>query len=245
MAKSLNCFCVSWFEEAAILAIVLIYSWFPISTYSSFPQQPKRIPPTRPCSRPRYPVSREFLLLRRHHPPSHCCFFRWYHWFGSNSLLLCGAFTKQARLPQQARAVEAVGSLSNELVSFVDFLGLVSNIINEGSANPGPHSAQRCGSSCCGSVRWWASISSMGRKPASSCGRCRSLLWPRASGDGWGGESVDQQAPTGLAAMDEPGEGSRNPAQEGQGRASDLLQPLPAAQAEERRPGSVADPLAD
>jgi len=80
-------------------------------------------------------------------------------------LLLCGASTKQARLPQQARAGEAVGYLSNEPSSFVDFLGLVSNIIIEGSANPVPHSAQRCGSSCCGSVyRWWASISSMGKK---------------------------------------------------------------------------------
>jgi hypothetical protein len=67
-------------------------------------------------------------------------------------LLLCGASTKQARHALQALAVEAVGSLSNEPIRFVDFLGLVSNIINEGSANPVPHSAQRCGSSCCGSV---------------------------------------------------------------------------------------------
>jgi len=110
-------------------------------------------------------VENFYILLRRHHPPSHCCFFRWHHWFGSNTLLLCGASTKQARLPQQARAGEAVGYLSNEPSSFVDFLGLVSNIIIEGSANPVPHSAQRCGSSCCGSVyRWWASISSMGKK---------------------------------------------------------------------------------
>jgi hypothetical protein len=97
-------------------------------------------------------VENFYLLLRRHHPPSHCCFFRWHHWFGSNTLLLCGASTKQARLPQQARAGEAVGYLSNEPSSFVDFLDLVSNIIIEGSANPVPHSAQRCGSSCCGSV---------------------------------------------------------------------------------------------
>ena len=61
-------------------AIVFIYSCCTFSTYSSFPQRPKRIPPTRPCSRPRYPQSRKFLLLCRHHPPSHCCFSHWYHW---------------------------------------------------------------------------------------------------------------------------------------------------------------------
>jgi hypothetical protein len=45
--------------------------------------------------------------------------------------------------------------------------------------------------------------------------------------------------------MDEPDEGSRSPAQEGQGRASALLQPSPGAQAEEIRRRSGADPLAD
>jgi len=45
--------------------------------------------------------------------------------------------------------------------------------------------------------------------------------------------------------MDEPDEGSRCTAQEGQGRASALRQPLLAAQAEESRRRSVADPLAD
>ena len=143
-------------------AIVFIYSCCTFSTYSSFPQRPKRIPPTRPCSRPRYPQSRKFLLLCRHHPPSHCCFSHWYHWFGRNPLLLCGASTKQARLPQRSQADEALDCWSNEPVAFVDFRGLVSNIFNEGPTNPTPHTAKRSRSSCCGS----ASLSSSSHSTA-------------------------------------------------------------------------------
>ena len=173
-------------------------------------------------------VENFYLLLRRHHPPSHCCFFRWHHWFGSNTLLLCGASTKQARLPQQARAGEAVGYLSNEPSSFVDFLDLVSNIIIEGSANPVPHSAQRCGSSCCGSV----SVVGLDQLHGEEGREAHAAVAVRFCGPG--DPASDGEAnrwttrPTGLAAMDESDEGSRSPAQEGQGRASALLQPLPA-----------------
>jgi hypothetical protein len=107
-----------------------------------------------------------------------------------------------------------------------------------------PHSAQRCGSSCCGSV----SVVGLDQLHGEEGRAAHAAVAVRFCGPG--DPASDGEAnrwttrPTGLAAMDESDEGSRCPAQEGQGRASALRQPLLDAQAEESLRRSVAVPLA-